>query len=167
MCSSSLFRPGTHCCPAKIIITNTFYDFILQWNLCRNLKANFSIGFILFLCNTTYNILSIAIQHTGNSFLHQHIPPKRLRASSCWLWICVRLILFGHEICTSTKQRFDTSKYSRKKIISSNKLCLAQERPGLPFQKRQNGGLIRFPLPPYLRCSSSSDFWGKEVGNFR
>ena len=27
--------------------------------------------------------LSIAIQHTGNSFLHQHIPRKRLRASSC------------------------------------------------------------------------------------
>ena len=27
--------------------------------------------------------LSIAIQHTGNSFLHQHIPCKRLRASSC------------------------------------------------------------------------------------
>ena len=29
--------------------------------------------------------LSIAIQHTGNSFLHQHIPCKRLRASSCRL----------------------------------------------------------------------------------
>ena len=28
--------------------------------------------------------LSIAIQHTGNSFLHQHIPRKRLRASSCF-----------------------------------------------------------------------------------
>ena len=26
--------------------------------------------------------LPIAIQHTGNSFLHQHIPCKRLRASS-------------------------------------------------------------------------------------
>ena len=25
----------------KIIITNTFYDLILQWNLCGNLKANF------------------------------------------------------------------------------------------------------------------------------
>ena len=38
----------------KIIITNTFYDLILQWNLCGDLKANFSIGFILFLCNTTF-----------------------------------------------------------------------------------------------------------------
>ena len=28
--------------------------------------------------------LSIAIQHNGNSFLHQHIPRKRLRASSCY-----------------------------------------------------------------------------------
>ena len=28
--------------------------------------------------------LSIAIEHTGNSFLHQHIPRKRLRASSCF-----------------------------------------------------------------------------------
>ena len=28
--------------------------------------------------------LSISIHHTGNSFLHQHIPRKRLRASSCW-----------------------------------------------------------------------------------
>ena len=38
----------------KIIITNTFYDLILQWNLCGDLKANFSIGFILFLYNTTF-----------------------------------------------------------------------------------------------------------------
>ena len=38
----------------KIIITNTFYDLILQWNLCGDLKANFSIGFILFLCNTAF-----------------------------------------------------------------------------------------------------------------
>jgi len=28
--------------------------------------------------------LSITIQHNGNSFLHQHIPRKRLRASSCF-----------------------------------------------------------------------------------
>ena len=41
----------------KIIITNTFYDPILQWNLCRDLKANFSIGFILFLCNTTLRFI--------------------------------------------------------------------------------------------------------------
>ena len=34
----------------KIIITNTFYELILHWNLCGELKANFSIGFILFLC---------------------------------------------------------------------------------------------------------------------
>ena len=27
--------------------------------------------------------LSIAVHHTGNSFLHQHIPRKRLSASSC------------------------------------------------------------------------------------
>ena len=27
---------------------------------------------------------SIAIQHNGNSFLHQHIPRERLRASSCY-----------------------------------------------------------------------------------
>ena len=38
----------------KIIITNTFCDLILQWNLCGDRKANFSIGFILFLCNTTF-----------------------------------------------------------------------------------------------------------------
>ena len=41
----------------KIIITNTFYDLILQWNLCGDLKANFSIGFILFLCNTTFRFI--------------------------------------------------------------------------------------------------------------
>ena len=33
-----------------IMITNTFYDLILQRNLCGDLKANFSIAFILFLC---------------------------------------------------------------------------------------------------------------------
>ena len=33
----------------KIIITNTFYDLILHCNLCGDLKANFSMGFILFL----------------------------------------------------------------------------------------------------------------------
>ena len=33
-----------------------------------------------FVAYTTH--LSISIQHTGNSFLHQHIPHKRLRASS-------------------------------------------------------------------------------------
>ena len=32
----------------KIIITNTFYDLILHWNLCGDLKANFSIGFMWF-----------------------------------------------------------------------------------------------------------------------
>ena len=42
----------------KIIITNTFYDLILQWNLCGDLKANFSIGFILFLCNTTFRFIT-------------------------------------------------------------------------------------------------------------
>ena len=41
----------------KIITTNTFYDLILRWNLCRDLKANFSIGFILFLCNTTFRFI--------------------------------------------------------------------------------------------------------------
>ena len=34
-----------------------------------------------FACTTQ---LSIAIEHTGNSFFHQHIPRKRLRASSCF-----------------------------------------------------------------------------------
>ena len=41
----------------KIIITNTFYDLLLQWNLCGDLKANFSIGVILFLCNTTFSFI--------------------------------------------------------------------------------------------------------------
>ena len=41
----------------KIIITNTLYDLILRWNLCGDLKANFSIGFILFLCNTTFRFI--------------------------------------------------------------------------------------------------------------
>ena len=41
----------------KIIITNTFCDLILQWNLCGDWKANFSIGFILFLCNTTFRFI--------------------------------------------------------------------------------------------------------------
>ena len=40
-----------------IITKNTFYDLILQWNLCGDLKANFSIGFILFLCNTTFRFI--------------------------------------------------------------------------------------------------------------
>ena len=39
----------------KIIITNTFYDFILQSNLYGDLKANFSIGFIL--CNKTFRFI--------------------------------------------------------------------------------------------------------------
>ena len=47
----------------KIIITNTFYDLILQWNLCGDLKANFSIGFILFLCNTTFEIYTAVKQN--------------------------------------------------------------------------------------------------------
>ena len=41
----------------KIIITNTLYNLILQWNLCGDLKANFSTGFILFLCNTTFRFI--------------------------------------------------------------------------------------------------------------
>ena len=41
----------------KIIITNTFHDLILQWNLCGDLKANSSIGFILFLLNTTFRFI--------------------------------------------------------------------------------------------------------------
>ena len=41
----------------KFIITNTFYDLILQRNLCGDLKANFSIGFILFLCSTTFRFI--------------------------------------------------------------------------------------------------------------
>ena len=42
----------------KIITTNTFYDVILRWNLCGGLKANFSTGFILFLCNTTFRFIT-------------------------------------------------------------------------------------------------------------
>ena len=42
----------------KIITTNTFYDVILRWNLCGDLKANFSTGFILFLCNTTFRFIT-------------------------------------------------------------------------------------------------------------
>ena len=34
-----------------------------------------------FIAYTTQ--LSIAIQHTGNSYLHQHIPRTRLQAPSC------------------------------------------------------------------------------------
>ena len=41
----------------KIIITNSFYDLILQCNLCVDLKANFSIGLILFLYNTTFSFI--------------------------------------------------------------------------------------------------------------
>ena len=41
----------------KIIITNTFYDLILQWNFCGDLRANFSSGFILFLCNTIVSFI--------------------------------------------------------------------------------------------------------------
>ena len=41
----------------KIIITNTSYDLILPWNLCGELKANFSTGFFLFLCNTTFRFI--------------------------------------------------------------------------------------------------------------
>ena len=38
--------------------------------------------------------LSIAIRHNGNSYLHQHIPRKRLRASSCCdiMWQNVRSV---------------------------------------------------------------------------
>ena len=41
----------------KIIITNTSYDLILPWNLYGELKANFSTGFFLFLCNTTFRFI--------------------------------------------------------------------------------------------------------------
>ena len=41
----------------KIIITNSFYDLILQCNLCVDLKANFSMGLILFLYNTTFSFI--------------------------------------------------------------------------------------------------------------
>ena len=41
-----------------IMITNkTLYDLILLWNLCRDLKANFSMGFIPFLCNTSFRFI--------------------------------------------------------------------------------------------------------------
>ena len=52
VCSSNLRRPGTHCCPAKNANTlQTLHNLILQWNVCGDLKANFSIAaFILFLC---------------------------------------------------------------------------------------------------------------------
>ena len=46
----------------KIIITNTIYDLILQWNHCGDLKANFSIGFILFLYNTTFTEIYTAVK---------------------------------------------------------------------------------------------------------
>ena len=45
--------------PQKVIITNTFYDLVLQWNLCGDLEGNFSIGFILFLCNTTFRFTAV------------------------------------------------------------------------------------------------------------
>ena len=50
---------------------------------------------VLFLNRTSPSLLhtsvaytthpSIAIEHAGNSFLHEHIPRKRLRASSCFI----------------------------------------------------------------------------------
>ena len=36
-----------------------------------------------FVAHTTQ--LSTVIEHTGNSFIHQHIPRKHLRASSCYV----------------------------------------------------------------------------------
>ena len=45
------------------------------------------------LCCWYTTQLSIAIQHTGNSFLHQHIPLKRLRASSCLNYFPVLRVL--------------------------------------------------------------------------
>ena len=81
---------------------------LVNYPILLTYGGNIDVSFVLsskgtLACNTPSNILvlnrtspsllhtfaaystqlSIAIQHTGNSFLHQHIPCKRLRASSC------------------------------------------------------------------------------------
>ena len=70
--------------------------------------------------------LSIAIQHTGNSFLHQHIPRKRLRASSCFFNFPVSRAraekLCGFLLAATSKHvqvRLDCT--SRKKILRQQK----------------------------------------------
>ena len=54
-CVFYLSFPFGHCCAAKNHNNKhiVFYNLIFQWNLSRDLKANFSLGFILFLCNAT------------------------------------------------------------------------------------------------------------------
>ena len=49
---------------------HTLCDLILQWNLCGDLKANFSIGFILFMCNT----------------ILRFIPPRQWKRIYCFLF---------------------------------------------------------------------------------
>ena len=56
--------------------------------------------------------LSITIQHTGNSYLHQHIPRTRLRASSCLLYLLSLIGIFfyfdssrRHTYTTLTRDR--------------------------------------------------------------
>ena len=46
---------------AKIVKIN--FTVILQGNLCGDLKQNFSIGFIVFLCNTTFRFISAVKQN--------------------------------------------------------------------------------------------------------
>ena len=41
--------------------------------------------------------LSIAIQHTRNSFLNPQIPRKRLRASSCYYYIVTEIVISEKE----------------------------------------------------------------------
>ena len=63
--------------------------------------------------------LSIAIQHNGNSFLHQHIPRKRLQASpplNDFVSSCVRFVTCSHgtdchaELPSGRVQRFKMAK---------------------------------------------------------
>ena len=52
--------------------------------------------------------LSITIQHTGNSYLHQHIPRTPLRASSCLLCLLSLIGIFFRYLFVLTY--FDSSR---------------------------------------------------------
>ena len=74
----------------KFLWTTPYSSFVLSSRGTRVCNSSSSVSVLnrtspsllhTFVAYTTQ--LSIAIQHTGNSFLHQHIPRKRLWASSC------------------------------------------------------------------------------------
>ena len=65
--------------------------------------------------------LSIAIQHNGNSFLHQHIQRKRLRASSCLNKLCLDFVKKLHHC--------NIRSYEMRWLVNCSCYCISLLNP--------------------------------------